>query len=232
MDSGKGGLNLKKKINKNRDVSFHKLFPELDKEMLTWKKKYIRKGLLKILNDYNSKIVKNIIIACHSASSTIMDILMKNYYRINNIKIYEPIVPTCMYIKKKNYKNILILSTPITEKLKWHYKLLKKKGVNIKYISITYLAYKIDDGVNIMKYLKKIKTKEKFIEKCDCVVLGCTHYNVIKKEISSELKKYKFKGEIIDTNEILYKYFKKNACLKKIKTRKKRKKRKRKTIKK
>ena len=44
---------------------------------------------------------------------------------------------------------------------------------------------------------------------------------LLKKEISGELKKYKFKGEIIDTNEILYKYFKKNACLKKIKTRKK-----------
>ena len=57
MDSGKGGLNFKKKINKNRDVSFHKIFPELTSEK-GWTKKYIRKGLLKILNRFFSSSFK------------------------------------------------------------------------------------------------------------------------------------------------------------------------------
>jgi glutamate racemase len=35
----------------------------------------------------------------------------------------------------------------------------------------------IDSGFGGKDFIKKAKD---FINKCDCVVLGCTHYNIIK----------------------------------------------------
>jgi len=47
------------------------------------------------------------------------------------------------------------------------------------------------------------------MKKCDCVVLGCTHYNTIKDVISQEelTSKYNFKGVVLDSNKILANFF-------------------------
>ena len=65
--------------------------------------------------------------------------------------------------------------------------------------------HKLYEKINIL-------LKKDFLKICDCVVLGCTHFNIIKTLISNELKKkYNYNGVILDSNEILLKYFKKIA---------------------
>jgi glutamate racemase len=118
LDSGLGGKdfikNLKNFTNKKNIIircQFIKLFNNM---VSSYDKKFVRNNLLSILNDFSNKKVVSIIIACHSASSCILDILIENDFIINNIHIFEPIIPMCNYIKEKKYKNILILSTPLT----------------------------------------------------------------------------------------------------------------------
>lgn len=211
MDSGLGGKDFINKLKKVIKIKYEfvKLF---DHMVSSYNKNYVREYLLKLLNNYSSTNIKSIIIACHSASSCILDILIKNNFIINNINIYEPIIPMCLYIKEKKYKNILILSTPLTEKIRWHYRLLDSNNIKIKYITFPLLAKQLENHNNFDESIDRLKIQQDFIKKCDCVVLGCTHYNTIKDEILNELKnKYNFKGVILDSNDILLHYYKTNS---------------------
>jgi len=212
IDSGLGGKDFinKFKSSTNQKNINSKLVIPFDRMVSSYNKDFVRSNLLPIIyNDFSYKKVVSIIIACHSASSCILDILIENDFIINNIKIFEPIIPMCQYIKEKKYKNILILSTPLTEKIRWHYRLLKSTNRNIKYITFPLLAKQIEDNTNYNNSLARLKKQKEFIKKCDCVVLGCTHYNIIKDDIIDELDKYNFTGVILDSNEILLKYYKK-----------------------
>lgn len=113
-----------------------------------------------------------------------------------------------------SYKNILILSTILTEKIRWHYRLLNSNDIKVKYITFPLLPKIIENkGKDFKKSFNRLINKKDFLKKkCDCVVLGCTHFNIIKGLISKELKtKYNFNGIVLDSNEILLKYFNKSA---------------------
>lgn len=206
MDSGVGGKDFMKKLRgyKCEFVKPHDSVVTGDD-----KKIYVRDNIMKRLLSYSHTSVRSIIIACHSISSCILDILIENNFMINKIPIYEPIVPMCLYIQNtyKN-KNILVLSTPLTQRMRWHYRLLKSDRMVIKYLTFPTLAKELELGWNYNKSLDRLKRQKEFIKKCDCVVLGCTHYNTIKDVISQELRiKYNFKGVVLDSNEILANFF-------------------------
>jgi len=214
LDSGLGGKDFIKKLKKLKDINinlkcqFVKIF---DNMVSSYDKKFVRTNLLlKLYNEYSYKNINSIVIACHSASSCILDILIENNFNINNINIYEPIIPMCLHIKEKKYKNILILSTPLTEKIRWHYRLLNSNNIKIKYLTFPLLAKQIENNNDFNQSIKRLKTQKEYITQCDCVVLGCTHYNIIKDVILDELSKYNFNGVILDSNEILVKYFNSN----------------------
>ena len=211
MDSGLGGKDFINKLKKVIKIKYE--FVKLFNGMVSsYNKHHVREHLLNLLTDYSSKNIKSIIIACHSAASCILDVLMKNNFIINNIPIYEPIIPTCLYIKEKKYKNILILSTPLTEKIRWHQRLIDSNNIKVKYITFPLLAKQLEYHKNFEESIDRLKKQQNFIKKCDCVVLGCTHYNTIKDEILNELKiKYNFKGVILDSNNILLDYYKNNS---------------------
>ncbi len=208
IDSGLGGKDFIKKLKKNTKLKTHFVKP-FDNMVSLYNKEYVRNNLLQLLNTFSKKKIHSIIIACHSASSCILDILINNDFIINDIKIYEPIFPMCLYIQKKKFKNIIILSTPLTQKIKWHYRLLNSNNINIKYITFPLLAHQIENHhKDFSVSIDRLKKQKNFFNICDCVVLGCTHYNIIKNIIFDELKnKYDFKGVILDSNDILLNYF-------------------------
>lgn len=203
-----GGMNLIKKYQSNSiKMEFISLFPEIP---IGANKEYTRNNLLKTINNFQN--IKYIIIACHTASSSILDILINNDHLINNIKIFEPIIPMCIYIKHKKYQNILILSTSLTARIRWHARILKS---NVKYMTFNSLPYDIDNNNinNIHNTLERLSSVKDFLSICDCVVLGCTHFNVIKDTICKYLQKYNFSGQILDSNSILYRHVNKHIKL-------------------
>lgn len=214
MDSGEGGYDFIKKMKKTNKYTIYFLKISNKGKMISdYNKEYTRKYLLQKINNISETNVRFIIIACHSASSCILDILIKNNFVINNINIFEPILPMCLYIKEKKYKKILILSTKLTEKIRWHYRLLNSNDIQVKYITFPLLPKIIENkGKDFNKSFNRLINKKEFLKICDCVVLGCTHFNIIKDLISKELKtKYNFNGIVLDSNEILLKYFNKSV---------------------
>ena len=103
LDSGAGGYDfiskMKKGIKQNNSVLFQKIFK--NKLVSEYGKKYIKFNLMKLLHKVTKKNIKFLVIACHSASSCILDNFLKGSFCINNICIYEPIIPTCKYIIEK-----------------------------------------------------------------------------------------------------------------------------------
>jgi glutamate racemase len=206
IDSGLGGKDFMKKLRgyKCEFVKPHDTIVTGDNKI------YVRDKIMKLLLSYSHTKIHSVIIACHSISSCILDILIENNFTINNIPIYEPIVPMCSYIIQKTYKNknILVLSTPLTQRIRWHYRLLKSKFHTIKYLSFPKLATELELGRSYNNSLDRLQKQKEFIKYCDYVVLGCTHYNTIKDAISRELRiKYNFKGVVLDSNEILANFF-------------------------
>ena len=213
MDSGEGGYDFIKKMKKTMNIQIQFLKISYKGKIISeYNKEEVRKYLLHKIN-ISKKNSRFIIIACHSASSCILDILIKNNFVINNINIFEPILPMCFYIKEKKYKNILVLSTSLTEKIRWHYRLLNSNNIKVKYITFPLLPKIIENkGKDFNKSFNRLINKKQFLKICDCVVLGCTHFNVIKSIISKELKtKYNFNGVVLDSNEILLNFFNKSA---------------------
>jgi glutamate racemase len=206
IDSGLGGKDFMKKL-RGFECEFVKPFVSI---VVPDDKIYVRNSIMKLLRSYSLKKVHSIVIACHSISSCILDILIENNFRINNIPIYEPIVPMCLYIRQnRRFKNVLVLSTPLTQRIRWHSRLLRANYRIIKYITLPSLAKEIELGMNYNKSLDGLHKQKDFFEKCDCIVLGCTHYNIIKDVILREVSgnKYNFNGVILDSNEILANFF-------------------------
>ena len=170
-------------------------------------KNCIRDKLLRVITSFRNR--KYLIIACHTLSSTILDLVLRHNNLLNGMKVFEPILPACMHIQKKKYKNILILSTAVTARVRWHARFLAS---NVTYITFDQLHAAIDNNdVNgIEKELKRLSARQNFISTCDCVLLGCTHFNIIKKTISKHLCQNHFKGTIVDSNRILKNYVKKS----------------------
>jgi len=205
IDTGLGGKDFMKKLRGYKCEFVKPLDTGNDDKI------YVRDKIMKLLLSYSHTKIHSVIIACHSISSCILDILIENNFTINKIPIYEPIVPMCSYIINEThnkYKNILVLSTPLTMRTRWHYRLLKSNRRVIKYLTFPELATKLELGRNYNKSLDRLQKQKEFMKKCDCVVLGCTHYNTIKDVISQELtSKYNFKGVVLDSNEILANFF-------------------------
>ena len=80
---------------------------------------------------------------------------------------------------------------------------------NVRYLTFDLLPSEIENNNinNIHNTLIRLSSVKHFLSICDCVVLGCTHFNVIKNTISKYLKQNNFSGKILDSNSILYKYF-------------------------
>ena len=93
-----------------------------------------------------------------------------------------------------------------------HYRLLVIDNPNIiiKYLTLPSLVKYTNYTGEINNYLQSISKQKDFIKICECVVLGCTHYNIIENLIKNELKRYGFNGIILNSNKILLQYFIKN----------------------
>lgn len=135
------------------------------------------------------KGVKAIVVACNTATSAAITELRTTYKNIPIIGI-EPALKPAVEMNKEG--KIVIMATPVT--------LMEKKFNNLmtKYKdkgSITplpcpglveFIEKGIVEGEEIQRFIKE-KFSKLQNERIACVVLGCTHYPFIKKELSNVL---------------------------------------------
>lgn len=205
FDSGLGGLTVVKEIRR--------LLPEIkilyfgDTAHLPYGEKseeIIKKYTLAACNFLKKRKVKVIIIACHSASSVALD-YVKSKISLPIIGVIEAGVKVA--IKKTKNKKIGVIGTRITIKSGAYERFFHtyNKEIEIVARATPLLVPLVEEGWishPITKEVLKIYLQPFREEKIDTLLLGCTHYPLLKKEIK---KIFQNKIAIVDSAEELAK---------------------------
>lgn len=192
-DSGIGGLgifNSIKQVLPTESITYYgdnRYFPfgeRLSNEI----RRITTAGLKKLANNCNV-----IVIACNTASVNDLD-----YYRTQiNVPVIGvvPVIKTAAALTKNNH--IALLSTTVTAKADYTHKLIAEfaRGKRVDKIACPGLASSIEyDTLQD----DQLKTYLEPIGDADIVVLGCTHYTLIKGKIQRSVGP---DVKVIDSNE-------------------------------
>lgn len=177
FDSGIGGLTvLAELIKKYPNNKYYYFGDNINAPYGTKSKEELLKLSNKIINFLNKKDVDLIIVACGTISSNVFDRLPKD------TKIYDVISPTIDYINNSNYENIGLIGTNMTIKSKTFEKRINKKIIARSCNDfVPYIENEQSLTDIIPKYMNIFK------DKVDVLILGCTHYPIIEKELNDYL---------------------------------------------
>ena len=207
FDSGMGGLTVARAIVNelpNEDIIYFgdtAHVPYGDKSA-----KVIQKYSMKICDMLLEQNCKMIVIACNSASSAAYDLLKEHI--APKVLLFDVIGPIVNYIKEKyTNKTVGLIGTRQTISSNVYKKELAQlqSKVTLKAMATPLLVPMIEDGLYgermvgeiVEKYLSDVSLAD-----IDALILGCTHYSLIKKQIKA------FYGndiEIIDGLDVLAK---------------------------
>ena len=215
FDSGLGGLAVLKQLNKLLPKENFIYFGDTARVPYGNKsKKTIIKYSKQIVNFLESKKVKLIVVACNTASSTALEILQTK----TDIPILDVVTPSIRKgIEITQNKKIGIIATKTTIDAGKYQNEIKKINNKIEIYpqACPLLVPIIEEALfkhNITQeaidmYLLKIR------ENIDTLILGCTHYPLIKKQISKSLKSNIY---IVDSSIETAKYVKSFLIKKKL----------------
>ena len=186
FDSGLGGLSVLKTLREllpNEDYLFYEdsinnPYGVKDEDTLL----DITSKIVDYLLDHDCKII---VIACNTATTSCMKRLREKYPDV----IFVGTVPAVKVAYDGNYKETVVLSTPYTKNSKRLIELVhdyKNDDQNIYNISGENLAnlIELDKKEEIRELLNRVLGEYTF---ADSIVLGCTHYSLIKDEFRKVL---------------------------------------------
>lgn len=188
FDSGIGGLSI---LDELKEVLPHENFlyygdsvncpygEKTDDELMV-----ITRKIVKYLKSEGCKLI---VIACNTATTRCMKRLREEFPEL----IFVGCVPAIKMASDREFKNTLVMATPATIESERTHELVrdnKRDDQNIYLIPCFGLAAAIEreDKREVKNILQNIffEYKDKNI---DSIVLGCTHYPFIKKEIMEEM---------------------------------------------
>ena len=187
FDSGLGGLSILKEMLKempNEDYLFYEdslnnpYGEKSEDELLS-----ITSNIVDYLLKEDCKII---VIACNTATTSCLKLLREKYPNT----IFVGTVPAIKVAYDNHFKDTMILSTPYTTKSKRVEELLhdyRNPDQNLINVSGENLAHliELDDREGMQSLLERLLIP--YQGKIDSMVLGCTHYSLIKGEIEKIL---------------------------------------------
>lgn len=212
IDSGNGGLytlNLLEKALPKESFIFYK--DSLNAPYGNKTKKQLEQITINNLNFLLTKYkIKVVVFACNTLSTIVLNKISKIFKCVKFFGVVPPIKRAI-----KNNKNTLVLSTFATLKLGKIDKNFSQLN-NVSFVGFKDLAKKIDDNVknlnNLLIFLNKNLKKYKNINN---VVLGCTHFNLIKSQLRIVLNNKNlvfYEGSLITIKKVK-KFLEKNHLL-------------------
>ena len=194
FDSGIGGLTVLKNLYKHYPNNEYIYYG--DTLNLPYGNKM--KKELEILSSKDvefllSKNVDMIFIACGTVSSNCINYLKNKY----NIPIYDIITPTINYLNDSSYQNVGVIATNATINSHIFKNNIKKNIYEIKTPDFVPLIEE-NNKENLMNTIDKYLNEYK--NKIDILVLGCTHYPLIKDNLNSYLNN---RVPLLDMSELL-----------------------------
>ena len=206
FDSGIGGLTVVKSLLE------YKLFEEIiyygDTARVPYggkDKNTIIRYSLEALEFFKNFDIDMLIVACNTASAFAINELKE----VTDIPIVGVIKPGVLALKQKKIQkdsNILVIATKGTISSKRYENELKKEGYkNITSIQTGLFVPIVEEGVFKGPILEStFDYYFKDVKNIDAVILGCTHFPLIEKEISTYLNKC----ETIHSGEAIVQFLK------------------------
>lgn len=204
IDSGIGGKGIEAEIKK--------LLPHVEIKYLADTKNFpYGTKPVKVLHQILSRNIETminppfgeganiIVLACNSATVSSVSYLRKKFPNIEIVGVVPAIKPAAKHTKTKN---IAIFATPITSKSAAQQKLIDKycQGIAVYKIPFKNLASIIENNhmatSRVAVEVKGIWEKYQDLN-IDTIVLGCTHYTLVKPEIQKIVGP---KVKLIDSN--------------------------------
>lgn len=183
FDSGIGGLTVLKEMVKNyKEHEYIYVGDTLNVPYGNKSKEQLLALSSKIIDYLITRDVDKIIIACGTVSSN----LSNEFKKIYSVPIIDIISPTINYLKVNNYNKVGVIATSMTIKSRVFSKNLK----DIEVIEVEcpklvpFIESNSKDEINscLNEYLKEFKAN-----KIDILILGCTHYPIVKDNIKNIL---------------------------------------------
>jgi glutamate racemase len=131
--------------------------------------------------------VKAIVIACNTATSAAASLMREKYQAKMPVIGEEPALKPAAEADEDRDSKILVMATPATLRLEKFQKLKKRLEYEAEFIPVACvgLAARIEKGNFEAPDLKELLQKliGPYKGKVDGIVLGCTHYPFVKKQI-------------------------------------------------
>ena len=131
---------------------------------------------------------KAIVIACNTATSAAAEHLRAQYPSIPIIGV-EPALKPAALSEQGHHGRVLVMATPMTVRLDKFQSLKRRWGKEAEVVSVpcTGLAARIEQGnldaPDMYELIESLVGE--YAGKVDAVVLGCTHYPFVRKQIQS-----------------------------------------------
>lgn len=224
FDSGLGGLTILKSIIKKLP-QYHYIYLGDNARVPYGNRSFetIYEFTCQAIDFLVKKNCSLIIIACNTSTAAALRKIQQEYLpaKYEGVKVLGVIRPTVEEIIDKKYKKIGVIGTKATINSKAFKKEIKKnnpKALVFQKACPLLVPYIEDSNKNkkilkliLKEYLKNLKNK------IEALILGCTHYEIIKNEIKKEVgKKIKVIGEGEIVVDSLRKYLNKHQEIEKI----------------
>jgi len=191
FDSGMGGLTVLKELKKSLpNESLIYLGDTARLPYGTKSLKTVRQYALQMARILIEQDIKLLVIACNTATTAALDYLRQQFPNLSIIGVVEPGAATAVNTTRCNKVAVLATETTIRSNI---YELeMQKLNADLTTINLAcglFVALAeegcVDDAIAIAaieKYLAPLKQSE-----IDCLVLGCTHFTVLKQAIQNYL---------------------------------------------
>jgi glutamate racemase len=158
--------------------------------------KYYSRKITEFLLNHNSKVV---LVACNSASASAFDTLKQEY--CDKVILMDVINPVVDYLGTRNFRKIGVIGTKRTIISGTYDEKLREKSPQTEVISMAtpLLVPMIEEGFifdDISNAIIRTYLSNKILSGIEALILACTHYPIIKNQIS---KFFNFNVEVIDS---------------------------------
>lgn len=202
FDSGIGGLNvLSNLIETFPNENFLYIGDNLNVPYGIKSQKQLEEIIKDIFNYFEKEDVKAIVVACNTASAA-----SENMTSL--VPVFRIIEPTAINALKISNR-IGVLATNFTIESKGYDKYLKDNMIGIK--ASPFVTIVENNTMNEKDSLDIInKTLSKHKDNIDTIILGCTHFSLLEKQIKDVLGNINIVDSSRSFNDILDKYLKEN----------------------
>jgi glutamate racemase len=187
FDSGVGGISVLKKITELLPAENVVYFGDsANAPYGSRTAENVRHLTLQTIRHFSDEGVKAVVIACNTATSAAVTDLRRTF-AMPVIGVEPALKPAVM----AGYHRILVMATPVTLRLEKFHRLEERYGRNVEVIPVPGIGVveEIEKGDFDSPALAAVLEKllGPYAGKIDAVVLGCTHYPFIRKQIARVL---------------------------------------------